>query len=119
MSHTKEPWAQFESDKRAIVEAANPMLSLLSIDEDGLGIFFEEEDARRVVACVNACAEIDTELLEIVVENNKTLKGVLDNAETKRDGLLVAMKKAAEEIRRCDYTPARSTLLAAISAASS
>lgn len=31
-----------------------------------------------------------------------------------RDGLLAAAIKAADEIRKCDYTPARSTLLVAI-----
>ncbi len=38
----------------------------------------------------------------------------LDELIKQRDELLAAMKKAAEEIRRCDYTPARSTLLVAI-----
>ena len=34
--------------------------------------------------------------------------------EKQRDDLLAALEKAANEIRRCDYTPARSTLLVAI-----
>jgi len=93
MKHTKEPWAQFEGDKRAIVEAGIPMLSLLSIDEDGLGIFFEGGDARRVVACVNACNGIETVELEfgnpafITVFNERTY------LRRQRDELLAALDR--------------------------
>ena len=34
--------------------------------------------------------------------------------EKQRDTLLAAAQQAANEIRKCDYTPARSTLLTAI-----
>ena len=37
-----------------------------------------------------------------------------DALKQQRDELVVAATKAAEEIRKCDYTPARSTLLVAI-----
>ena len=37
-----------------------------------------------------------------------------DALKQQRDELVVAATKAAEEIRECDYTPARSTLLVAI-----
>ena len=35
-------------------------------DKDGsaVGVIFKEEDARRVVACLNACEGISTEILE-------------------------------------------------------
>ena len=62
--HTPEPWQVFEDDPRAIVTKENPMLSLLSVGEDGLAIMYEEADARRIVACVNACAGISTGHLE-------------------------------------------------------
>ena len=37
-----------------------------------------------------------------------------DALKQQRDELVVAATKAAEEIRKCDYIPARSTLLVAI-----
>ena len=53
------------------------------------------ENARRIVACVNACAGIDTELLEIIADNDKTLAGVIANVEKQRDELLAELEKAA------------------------
>ena len=92
--HTPEPWQVFEDDPRAIVTKENPMLSLLSVGEDGLAIMYEEADARRIVACVNACAGISTENLEdnvpikeLARRYNETLK--------QRDELLAALEQFA------------------------
>lgn len=90
-------------------------------------IAFSEEDAIRIVACVNACAGIDNETLlhagvvqrgELVDSLRRLdhLQAALSATVGQRDQLLAEMKKAAEQIRRSDYTPARSTLLEAIAA---
>ena len=62
MSHTKEPW---RIDPRAAMrivasEDTNVALSACS----GLAKDEWEDNARRIVACVNACAGIDTDELE-------------------------------------------------------
>jgi hypothetical protein len=53
---------------------------------------------RRIVACVNACVGMDTELLEIIVENDKTLSGVIAHAETQRDDTYQRESAMAETI---------------------
>lgn len=73
-----------------------------------------------VLALINKVRELEQKnlrLLSISAENYNKLTGWMDaclKAEDERDKLLQAAKQAAEEIRRCDYTPARSTLLVAI-----
>lgn len=85
-------------------------------------------DASRIVAAVNACAGKPTELLELAAEFDAAdedaawepphpifrMASDMDRLAEQRDELLAAAIKAAEEIRKCDYTPARSTLLVAI-----
>lgn len=87
--HTKEPWS---TDYMGSGEADIVGSGGASIICGSTG-YVSDADARRIVACVNACAEIDTEMLEIVVENDKTLSGVIADTERQRDELLVALKK--------------------------
>ncbi len=64
--HTPEPW-KVKEDKMAGLLAWD-------IDSNSGLITFEslisQEDARRIVACVNACAGISTEELEKIVSDN-------------------------------------------------
>lgn len=70
MSHTKEPWFYSKSkhgidgghDVIASIENGNEDMSLL-IHAEGED-FNSEENARRIVACVNFCAEVSIEKLE-------------------------------------------------------
>ena len=87
--HTPEPWQVFEDDPRAIVTKENPMLSLLSVGEDGLAIMYEEADARRIVACVNACEGISTEYLE---KFSATTFNDFKRMKEQRDELLTIVK---------------------------
>ena len=91
--HTPEPWQVFEDDPRAIVTKENPMLSLLSVGEDGLAIMYEEADARRITACVNACEDIlDYELsLGCVARLSDQLRTITKQ----RDELLAALEHFA------------------------
>ena len=82
--HTPEPWSYGEDNDGWYVE------------KDGLQIAhgLSEEDARRIVACVNACAGLPTEVLE------RYKLGVIgvDYKSTKqqRDELLAALERSLE-----------------------
>lgn len=95
----------------------------------------QESNLRRLAACWNACEGIDTGLIEprmlgdqiaakmAVIDKcdrlnteNAALNDYCATVEQQRDRLLAAASAAADQIRRCDYTPARSTLLQAVAA---
>lgn len=82
MSKIKMPW-RADNEDPVYVE-----------DSNGIHIasFQSEEAASRAIACVNACVGIDTELLEIIADNDKTLAGVVAHTEKQRDELLAALK---------------------------
>lgn len=69
MEHTKEPWL---ADANYVITQGETKIAYCNhIDPyDGIGY----ENARRIVACVNACAGLDTELLENIVLLGDTLK---------------------------------------------
>lgn len=107
--HTPEPWHLCEVENETgrikhLVPVDAEKMSLLTIVENYQATFaaiYNDDDARRIVACVNACAEIDTELLEIIADNDKTLAGVIANIEKQRDELLAALESM---VREFDYT---------------
>lgn len=55
----------------------------------------DEANARRIVACVNACAGVDTECLEVapigIFASKYGSPGYIDQLEKQRDELLAAM----------------------------
>lgn len=59
MSHSPEPWTT--TNEGDVMGQAN---RLVSSDDTGVGRTITEADARRIAACVNACAGIPTEELE-------------------------------------------------------
>lgn len=92
MSHTKEPWAH---DGHGCVAATGS-------DQFNNGFFTAEcsgpdriENARRVAACVTACAGLSTENLE---QNKPIIEG-LRTLNKHRKELLEALEKAAALIR--------------------
>ena len=90
--HTPEPWIQ-EYDDNGFYE--------IKSEQDSRRITFtqregstDEANARRIVACVNACKGISTEDLETL----PTLQTALDEAaliEKQRDELLAALESVA------------------------
>ena len=74
---TPEPWV-FSPDRHThdcFIHAANAEEKYGYIDNDDGGVFgssewnwFKDEDAKRTVACVNACAGINPEAVPDVVE---------------------------------------------------
>ena len=65
MSHTKEPWAAYKDGKPS---ANNETIFIKSLAGDlvtyGHLSHLSYDDARRIVACVTACAGISTDHLE-------------------------------------------------------
>lgn len=62
MNHTKEPWEVFEWDDR---QSAIHFMSVVSkLTGEMVASYLPIADAKRIVACVNACAEIRTDALE-------------------------------------------------------
>lgn len=94
-THTKEPWIVTGGERIKYVEAriGNGMLQEIAscmIVEHGN----HEENARRIVACVNACAGIPTETLEMASSSiavSQSLNGYLDMRK-QRNELLAALK---------------------------
>ena len=87
--HTPEPWKSIEEQFHGEV------MNFIG-DKDGgtIGEIYTENDARRIVACVNACAGLPTEVLE------RYKLGVIgvDYKSTKqqRDELLAALERSLE-----------------------
>jgi len=96
MNHTKEPWR---------VVSDSPVMAIYSEPEDyrivqtvnqnnfdnygksrvDVGIY-KQEDAERIVACVNACAGVDDENLRTgyvkeLEKENERLKGIVHNLD--------------------------------------
>jgi len=110
--HTKEPWS-YELDTGSylrIYSETNPGIV------DGCGCCgspnCDDADARRIVACINACAGFDTELLENILMLGDTLKRrfkTLSDSESElqkqRDELLAALELIIERFGHCqnDY----------------
>ena len=103
--HTPEPWHLCEVENETgrikhLVPVDSEKLSLLTIVENDQGTFaaiYNDEDARRIVACVNACKGIPTELLE----RFKTIVGSMDEVskiEKQRDELLAVLEFMFERI---------------------
>lgn len=66
-------------------------------DKDGsaVGVMFKEEDARRVVACLNACEGISTENLEYNLPV-KELAQQYNKVIRQRDELLAALEEIVQ-----------------------
>ena len=101
--HTPEPWSVDPNDQREISPADDMRFGIASacnVDpSETPGKWFfgprSQANARRIVACVNACAGLPTEVLE------RYKLGVIgvDYKSTKqqRDELLAAIKKFLDE----------------------
>jgi len=113
--HTKEPWIIVDESSNGVIETEEA-IAIISEDDWHIcavwrdaGIFLEEShaeaNARRIVACVNACAGVPTKVLENeVVELGdkhpwKLINAARIQAEQQRDELLAALK----EVTQCLY----------------
>jgi small-conductance mechanosensitive channel len=98
MTHTKEPWQVNFADPTQICDCdcenrgCAPIAVMADGDDDA------EDNARRIVACVNACEGIETLQLEIL-DVKTTLDGAdalikqRDQIKQQRDKLLAGIKR--------------------------
>ena len=105
--HTPEPWRAFNNGQGVVGVSTDRSDVCWTRIADGSWLDSDKtidadyENARRIVACVNACAGIDTELLEIIEDNDKTLAGVIANVEKQRDELLAALERFMDSHEEC------------------
>lgn len=94
--HTKEPWV---ADAYGNILAGSPAYYLGRIDQDDA-----VANARRIVACVNACAGLDTEWLEDEQNRNvltRMVHDIMEN-EDKVEQLQSANAELVEFLRELD-----------------
>lgn len=96
MSHTQEPWKV--EGGNILVAVAKPKLSLLAVDQDGYAIILSEEDARRIVACVNYCESLDTDGMESAVSIGETASKTINRMIEKELELTAQRKTAWQEL---------------------
>ena len=93
--HTPEPWrVEVGEQPESIAVLCTSGLAHFEIVSDSqLGDI--HADARRITACVNACAGVDTEYLEVapigIFASKYGSPGYIDQLEKQRDELLAAM----------------------------
>ena len=111
MEHTKEPWSIGKPPPNGEQTIGDSKGLMVAVATTGDGVS-SEANARRIVACVNACVGVGTEyledngpIIELVREHNTVLK--------QRDELLAF----AEEVRRSGNTRLASMAIAAIASA--
>jgi hypothetical protein len=92
MSHTKEPWEVREVDGAIIIAG-----------KDGFVLDGENEkvDARRIVACVNACAGIPTGDLE--KNQGAVLRIGVNKLIAEHDQLTARVKELEESLKHIAY----------------
>lgn len=100
MSHTPEPWVLFEVGDRFTHKcpASNDRTSILTIaleDDMQFGAVYNDADAERIVACVNACAGIPTELLALDESPALIVRDYVSKLRTDNDLLLSTLNKIA------------------------
>lgn len=109
MSHTKEPWRVSSTPgtyKASIWNEQGQMIADLGKTKS-ISLTGARENARRIVACVNACAGIGTEVLEGGGQGSILALGLEeqkrgDVAERQRDDLLDELLRVKEIcLREC------------------
>lgn len=109
--HTAEPWAteyrrtgNDEDMAQEIFDADGETIATLSWyrvrKDDRTTTTNREENARRIVSCVNFCKGLSTENMENDTLES-SLKEVLERIKSQRDELLAALKECAWFIDNC------------------
>lgn len=95
--HTKEPWGYVKE---------NIYFTIIGPDNTSeIGQLLREEDAQRIVACVNACLGIGTEwlgknagMLQSLVEDIQNVSCQLDDEKSKIGGLIKLVKPLCSSV---------------------
>lgn len=88
--HTKEPWYLSQNGSSVMAKLAE--MTNAHVAE----ILHNDEDARRIVACVNVCAGIPTDVLEAMPSGPASLLPMYAQIEQQRDKLLAALEAIAD-----------------------
>lgn len=107
--HTPEPWIIRRGDwstHATLITTAkrrrNKTVPIAEVDTDGFNKEFGDEqkaNARRIVACVNACAGVSNG--ELAMTTMSAVLARMNEAEQQRDELLAALVNAKESLERC------------------
>ena len=101
MNHTKEPWS-FSPAENGLEWGVEAGKWGVAICADAPGDGTSEANARRIVACVNACAGLPTDTLETIPSWSSAGVKTLADVVKQRDELLAALellKEAVEHTR--------------------
>lgn len=120
--HTIEPWRvaeeSFDNDSihESVIRGLDGRAAIavtLEFGPNNPGM--REANARRIVACVNACTGITTEVLEQMPSGPASLLPMYARLEQQRDKLLAALESLVNEPQDIT-TPAYQNALAALAA---
>ncbi len=89
--HTQEPWVDQCEGADYSVWHRGPQGAPHPDAEDPIAVHLSADDARRIVACVNACAGIPTEALEEVASR--------DGLEARLDALALCCSPKGGKLR--------------------
>ena len=131
-NHTPEPWHLCEVENETgrikhLVPVDAEKMSLLTIVENDQATFaaiYNDDDARRIIACVNACEGIPTDALErsksldefmrsmkVIEQQRDSFKDAAEynkrraeDAEKQRDELMTELKKLTEVLANIGIT---------------
>ena len=97
IKHTPEPWAAYlDASGDVFISSAETSFHIAEVgSEDDETVI---PDARRIVACVNACAGVDTALLEAGELDKPTMLVIQENKDLKHrcDELLAALDEISK-----------------------
>lgn len=85
--HTPEPWRVWDHGGDAVIEVLIPGTTDVYGD---ISTSLSPENVRRIVACVNACADVSDE--DLADDCVKKMKADRDNLLAQRDSLLPALR---------------------------
>lgn len=108
MEHTKEPWSIAKHDKSIVICFQGEKTPHGTTPYFAGGGSLEDErnaNARRVVACVNACKGIDT--VELEMDNSLFIAALREKHELRqqRDELLSVLESIIGDGIHCDVVP--------------
>ena len=100
MSHTPEPWILFEVGDRFTHKcpASKDKTSILTTALEGdvqFGAVYNDADAERIVACVNACAGIPTEILILDEKAALANRSHVEKLRNDKEVMLASLNKIA------------------------
>lgn len=105
-AHTKEPWgiSHDSHDGWPLVMAGGKIIANVNLESFNAGVadlieMPAEANARRIVACVNACAGIPTDMLEAMPSGPASLLPMYARLEQQRDELVAALDRTEKCLR--------------------